>query len=768
MAEAFGKYELLEKIGEGGMAEVWKARSTGAAGFQKILVVKKILPMFAKNKAFIDMLVAEAKVCSSLHHPNIVPIFDLGEIDGAYYITMEFVDGVDLLRVLQRAARQRAKVPVEVALFIAGEVARGLAYAHGAVDHEGRPLNVIHRDVSPANVMVSTRGEVKLMDFGVARADLEIEQRRGAATLVRHDGLKGKLSYMSPELVTGQEYDHRSDIFALGTLLFEMLTLKRLFMGKSELQTMANVRKARITRRIERHDYLPEPVTDIIRRALARDAEDRYPSAQDFYDDVQDYLYEARLRVDPSVVARFIITLFPERAPRVAKPRVAASTRQGRNPDTIEDRGLPASLDEELRTVRTGRPQVFEDTIEEQGQSVSDGAPADEDAAGAEERAARRGGRKKQPTRGARIIGPPVGRRELEAAEVVARIVDEDPVDELLLALEGELGAPTRVVDLDDDEADFEGAEVPGETGLRLKGGDSDADFFGPVTLNNLKSLVANRAVGGHEQISVAGGAWVRLAHTDLKRLSPELFERPGALVHAGPLDKAWLPRLFHQLSAAGATGTLELARGWVRKELHYVDGALMHIQSNIKTELLAHVALDSGAVTEAQITAALNTGKSLGLPVGEGLVAVGALDETRLPALLREQQRRRFVEIFGWTEGRFAFYDDTVAPELATPEPLDVLALLGPAVRAHYDLATLRTVFHAQRGRAVTRRARASVDPAAVGLSRGEAAALEALPERITVEAAIASCADDAAEADLLRALFLMLQLELMQFAPA
>ncbi|TNF22409.1 MAG: serine/threonine protein kinase, partial [Deltaproteobacteria bacterium] len=409
MGERFGPYELLDKIGEGGMAEVWKARATGAAGFQRILVVKKILPMFANNKAFIDMLVTEAKLCSSLHHPNIVPIFDLGEIDGVYFVTMEYVEGVDLLRVLQRAARRQVRVPTEIAVYIAGEVARALAYAHGAVDHAGRPLNIIHRDVSPANIMIGNRGEVKLTDFGVARADLEAETRLGAASVVRHDGLKGKLSYMSPELVSGTEIDHRSDIFAVGTLIYEMLTLKRLFMGKSELQTMANVRKARITRRMERHEYIPRPVQDIIRTALARDPDQRYQSADALYEAVQDYLFEARLRVGPQEIARFLVDLFPSRAPVMSEPRrVAHGLRRW---DLAEDE-LDDGGDDDMRTERTERPSIVDEELDELSGLRQPPRPLSGDE-----------------------VALPVAAEEEAEAEAPAE-APADPVDALLVAME--------------------------------------------------------------------------------------------------------------------------------------------------------------------------------------------------------------------------------------------------------------------------------------------------------------------------------------------
>lgn len=299
----FGKYELLDKIGTGGMAEIFRAKSVGPDDFEKILVIKRVLPEFARNKAFIDLLVAEAKVTSLLNHPNIVQIHELGDVDGTYYIAMELVDGTDLLNLLSRCTRERLRVPVEIALYIVSEVSRGLAHAHAASDHDRRPLNIIHRDVSPSNILISRSGDVKIMDFGVARADLGItpskrERERGV--------LKGKLGYMSPEQVTGRRLDRRSDIFALGVVLFECLTLKRLFVGQSDAQTLLNIREADVEQRFKRHSYLPKPIRSILRKALAKDPDARFQTATDFQEAILDYLFDARLKVSSHSVAQFI------------------------------------------------------------------------------------------------------------------------------------------------------------------------------------------------------------------------------------------------------------------------------------------------------------------------------------------------------------------------------------------------------------------------------------------------------------------------------
>ncbi len=299
----FGKYELLDKIGTGGMAEIFRARSVGPDGFEKILVIKRVLPELVSNKAFINLLVAEAKVTSLLNHPNIVQIHELGDVGGTYYIAMEFVDGADLLNLLSRCTRDRLRVPIEIGLHIVSEVSRGLAHAHAATDRGQRPLNIIHRDVSPSNILISKSGDVKIMDFGVARADLGIsapshDQDRGV--------LKGKLGYMSPEQVTGRPIDRRSDIFALGVVLFECLTLKRLFVGQTDVQTLLNIREADVEQRFKRHSYLPKPIRGILRKALAKDPDERFQTATDFQEAILDYLFDSRLKVSSRSVAVFL------------------------------------------------------------------------------------------------------------------------------------------------------------------------------------------------------------------------------------------------------------------------------------------------------------------------------------------------------------------------------------------------------------------------------------------------------------------------------
>ena len=228
----FGKYLLLERIGRGGMAEVYRSKTFGAAGFVKECAIKKILTSLLDDDQFVRMFIDEAKLTAFLNHPNIVQVLDLGEIDGHLFIAMEYVAGKDLLDVLARSARRGIRIPVELTLHIATEMLKGLDFAHKARDSKGEPMGIVHRDVSPSNILISYDGQVKVGDFGIAKSQLQSSKTEVGTQ-------KGKTGYMSPEQVTGGVIDRRSDLFAAAVILFEMLTMTRLFKAKNDLEVIS-------------------------------------------------------------------------------------------------------------------------------------------------------------------------------------------------------------------------------------------------------------------------------------------------------------------------------------------------------------------------------------------------------------------------------------------------------------------------------------------------------------------------------------------------
>src|SRR4051794_5493698 len=280
----FGQYVLLEKIATGGMAEVWKARMRGVEGFQKIVAIKKILPHLSDNQDFIEMFVDEAKLAAQLNHNNIIHIYDLGKIQSSYYIAMEYIDGYDLKNILKKAQERDQPLSVEIALFVASKIAAALDYAHRKRDFEDKEMGLVHRDVSPQNVLISEEGDIKLCDFGIAKAASKASHTQAGA-------LKGKLQYMSPEQAWGRNIDRRSDIFALATVLFEMLTARKLFSGDNELSILEQVREARVTAPSESNDEVTPQIDAIVLKALQKDPVNRYQTAGEMQRDLDAVLY---------------------------------------------------------------------------------------------------------------------------------------------------------------------------------------------------------------------------------------------------------------------------------------------------------------------------------------------------------------------------------------------------------------------------------------------------------------------------------------------
>nr|HYU34209.1 serine/threonine-protein kinase [Thermoanaerobaculia bacterium] len=297
--ERFGQYTLLERIAAGGMAEVWKARMRGVEGFQKTVAIKKILPHMTDNSEFIGMFIDEAKLAAQLSHPNIVHIYDLGKIGRDYYIAMEYVEGKDLRSLLNASRRKGMPLTLGLSLLIAARLASALDYAHRKRDFEGKELALVHRDVSPQNVLLTHEGDVKLCDFGIAKAVSKAGQTQMGS-------LKGKLQYMSPEQAWGRPVDARSDIFSLGAVLFEMLTGERLFSGDSEMSILEAVRHGRIRTPRDIDPSIPVEVDEIVTRALAYDVRDRFQSAGEMMQRIEGVLHTLVPSPGPGELAAYL------------------------------------------------------------------------------------------------------------------------------------------------------------------------------------------------------------------------------------------------------------------------------------------------------------------------------------------------------------------------------------------------------------------------------------------------------------------------------
>jgi eukaryotic-like serine/threonine-protein kinase len=266
------------------MAEVFKAKAFGVEGFERLLAVKRILPNIAEDEEFIAMFIDEAKIAVQLQHANIAQIFDLGKVEDSFFIALEFVNGKDLRAIFDRSRQKGELMPLSQASYVVMQVCEGLDYAHNKRDGQGRELNLVHRDISPQNVLIGYEGEIKLIDFGIAKA-------AGKASKTQAGILKGKFGYMSPEQVRGLPIDRRSDIFAVGIVLYELLTSERLFVGESDFSTLEKVRNVEILPPSSYNRKIPQELERIALKALAKEPEDRYQNAIDLHDDLQAFLY---------------------------------------------------------------------------------------------------------------------------------------------------------------------------------------------------------------------------------------------------------------------------------------------------------------------------------------------------------------------------------------------------------------------------------------------------------------------------------------------
>ena len=317
----FGRYQLLERIGKGGMAEVFRALAQGMEGFERIFVVKRIRPDKSDSPKFVQMFVEEARISALLNHPNIVQVYDFGHIDGAYFMAMEHVVGKDLSTVMRAVRARGGAVPPALAAYVAREAARALHHAHTLVLPDGTPGGVVHRDVTPSNIMLLKAGGVKILDFGIAKAEALARRPDASGKAPR---LAGKLSYMSPELVRGAPVDHRSDIFSLGIVLWEMVAGERLFTGENETETLQNVLTRPIAEPSRRREGIPASFDVIVARALERDPAGRYDTAEAFANELDRFLVE--MPVADQAIPQLLDELFSAAPKPEAREQLSATT----------------------------------------------------------------------------------------------------------------------------------------------------------------------------------------------------------------------------------------------------------------------------------------------------------------------------------------------------------------------------------------------------------------------------------------------------------
>jgi serine/threonine-protein kinase len=306
------RYRVIERLEAGGMAEVFIGEAASVQGFKKRVAIKRVLPHLAQNKNFMGMFLDEARLGARLDHANIVSVFDIGAADNTYFLVMEYVDGANLKGVMEALRKQGRTFPLKEAMYLSMEACRGLSYAHELTDDEGVPLNLVHRDVSPPNILISKRGEVKVTDFGLAKATTQLERTDPGV-------VKGKFSYLSPEAALGQPVDARADIFAMGIVLWEMLAGRRLFLGETDYQTVKLVQQANIPSLQRLNSEVDAELEQVLFKALTQSPDQRYQSARELGDALAGYLFSHQLKVTSYDIATLVKQALTEKTERTAQ-----------------------------------------------------------------------------------------------------------------------------------------------------------------------------------------------------------------------------------------------------------------------------------------------------------------------------------------------------------------------------------------------------------------------------------------------------------------
>lgn len=340
--DRLGKYEIVAYLASGGMAELYLARSRGIAGFEKVVALKRILPKLAEDEDVVSMFIDEARLAASLHHPNLAQVYDIGRDGGSFFFTMEYIHGEDLRSVMLRAAKKKRGLSLSTSLLIVTQVAAGLHHAHDKKAADGQPLGTVHRDVSPANVMLTMDGAVKIVDFGVAKA-------AARKTQTQTGSVKGKVGYLSPEQAQGEELDRRSDVFALGILLFELTTGTRLYKGPHDLAVLSKLLNQDAPLPSSRVPDYPSALEEIVFKALRRDPRERYDTAQELQVALEDFAREQKLALSSVALARFLREVIGERedptARRLGLSGIGAALPddQGDGPDDAHNETSPGA-----------------------------------------------------------------------------------------------------------------------------------------------------------------------------------------------------------------------------------------------------------------------------------------------------------------------------------------------------------------------------------------------------------------------------------------
>ncbi len=736
-----GRYQLTERLAVGGMAELYRAKMTGAHDFAKSVVIKKILPNLSADEEFVTMFIDEAKLTAQLVHPKIVQVFELGLQRNELFIAMEFIDGIDVLALLRDFARRGVKIPAAVAVHIVHEVLDALDYAHHATDEHGLPLGIVHRDVTPGNILVSVRGDVKITDFGIARAAVNQAQTMAGT-------LKGKYGYMSPEQVQNGPLDGRSDIFATGVVLAEMLMGRRLFLAQSDLDVLLMVRDVKLDRLNQFGKNIDPTLRTLLEKALKKDPRDRYPTARAFRDALSDWVFQTRRRVGTSEIAAIVLDVRSRSgqgkegaaaAPAASgtDPRASAFGEAGRAardslleftvPDT-EDPELPTDLGlanepppdppTMLQVESATDDPTTSNFFRERPSVTQEGAPwLSNDLSMSPDKITELLGAVSSADT-SKLYTPPGAAPttyDPEPLEEQQHTVDEPvyapetefqltaPSHEELVAVAAEEAdsstqtlSPLQLAPLVNASADADAGEHTRDMGAAQMAGligqsrrEERADdpfhlddLYVPSDFPEETRSVHTRVEGAPEaeQVSPESARVRRHRYTEpgADELAEDDPSRPPDA--RGRFSDTAALHVMYRLGASRANGLLEVSLGTIHKSLYFVDGTPRIVHSNVGSERLGEFLVKHEFISTGELAMALAVSPQFGGRFGDVLIQLGLLDEAGAARALGAQLRAKVLDVCTWEKGEYTWYNGEQSRNPPERVDFDLWHTLGAA----------------------------------------------------------------------------------------
>ncbi|MBA3458795.1 MAG: serine/threonine protein kinase [Deltaproteobacteria bacterium] len=696
----FGRYQLVERLALGGMAELFIATAPGEHGFTKKVVIKRLLPHLVHDETYNAMFIDEAKLTARLVHPKIAQTFELGKVDDQLFIAMEYVDGIDVLALLREFASRRRRVEPHLAAWIAHETLDALDYAHNLTGEDGKAMGIVHRDISPSNVLLSLRGDIKLVDFGIARANEDPDRAHKS----KSGTLKGKYGYMSPEQVIEQQLDARSDVFSVGVVLAELLTGRRLFAAANELDVLLMVRDAKLTRFDKYGMDVESGLSDIVRKALKKSVEERWQSAAQFRDVLNEWLFENRHRVTPKNISDVVIELKDSVKERLNKAaavpdRLAEDIAVGRSPS--ENDGAPLIIVEGGDSTPVISLSYESSPTEEAGKpgraiSVSDLAAAAATAtAQVSKRAETVAGRPgKAPvtvpqTIPARTATGTTPRHAIEREQSESAVVDVPIADTISAAVEAITmpePPPGLILDPAPPSAptppglrDSVATNAAGKRHERPQGraaaDDSQMRAFDDLTEEPLRSTDVGVKPPSQEE-----------AMRKRPPTPPALSDITESPDDAGEFHLTSPLRVLFRLMTARATGLLVVAIGGIKKEIYVRDGQPEYVSSNVASELFGNYLVSKGVLSDGELAMALAMMPHYGGKLGDTLVGLGLLKPLEVFRHLTRQVRSKIIDVCTWNKGGFGWYAGRENPREAFPLDFNAFEILGAGAMALSD----------------------------------------------------------------------------------